>query len=266
MFFIIEISEETTFEFLQKFYIFIKMETQKIVNLLNSSENEFLKLATKKWYVIDRETKGDYLHHNPIKFLLSSLESSICDYSDAYILDILVIGDTTATGGNANTMVAFKNWAPFKKCGRKINDTFAEEADFINIAMPMCNLIEYSDNYSDISGSLWQFKRDEIATNANVCNANNSSFKYNSSLIGNVAADGKKSAKTAVPFKYLSNFWRSLEMPLINCKVELSLTWIDNCVLPAGENTDNTGAVENAGTAATLKPLMQNFMFLLLLY
>ena len=55
-------------------------------------------------------------------------------------------------------------------------------------------------------------------------------------------------------------------MPLINCKVELSLTWIDNCVLPAGENTDNTGAVENAGTAATLKPLMQNFMFLLLLY
>ena len=131
------------------------METQEIVNLLNSSENEFLKLATKKWYVIDRETKGDYLHHNPIKFLLSSLESSICDYSDAYILDVLVIGDITVTGGNANTMVAFKNWAPFKKCRRKINDTFAEEADFINIAMPMYNLIEYSDNYSDISGSLW---------------------------------------------------------------------------------------------------------------
>ena len=62
------------------------METQKIVNLLNSSENEYSKFATKKWYVIDSESKGNYSHENPIKFLTSSLESSLCDYSDAYIL------------------------------------------------------------------------------------------------------------------------------------------------------------------------------------
>ena len=62
------------------------METQKIVNLLNSSENEYLKFATKKWYIIDNETKGGYSHENPIKFLTSSIESSLCDYSDAYIL------------------------------------------------------------------------------------------------------------------------------------------------------------------------------------
>ena len=66
--------------------------------------------------------------------MISSLESSLCDYSDAYNL---VTGDITATGGNANTKVANKNWAPFKKCQRETNDTFADEADFINIAMPM---------------------------------------------------------------------------------------------------------------------------------
>ena len=62
------------------------METQKIVNLLNGSDNENSKFATKKWYVIDSESKGNYSHENPIKFLTSSLESSLCDYSDAYIL------------------------------------------------------------------------------------------------------------------------------------------------------------------------------------
>ena len=62
------------------------METQKIINLLNNSENEYSKFVTKKWYVIDNESKGNYSHENPIKFLTNSLESSICDYSDAYIL------------------------------------------------------------------------------------------------------------------------------------------------------------------------------------
>ena len=73
------------------------METQKIVNLLNGSDNENSKFATKKWYVIDSESKGVYSHENPIKFLTSSLESSFCDYSDAYIL---VKGNIAVTGGN----------------------------------------------------------------------------------------------------------------------------------------------------------------------
>ena len=62
------------------------METQKIVNLLNGSDNENSKFATKKWYIIDNESKGNYSHKNPIKFLTKSIESSLCDYSDAYIL------------------------------------------------------------------------------------------------------------------------------------------------------------------------------------
>ena len=118
--------------------------------------------------------------------------------------------------------------------------------------MPMYNLIEYSDNYSDSSGSLWQFKRDKIATNANLCNANSSSFKYKSSLIGNLAANGRKEkVKIDTALKYLSNFWRSLEIPLINCEVELSLSSIENCVLSGRENIENAGAVTNTGTAAT---------------
>ena len=119
--------------------------------MLNSSENEYSKFATKKWYIIDSESKGNYSHENPIKFLTSSLESSICDYSDAYIL---VTGNIAVVGADDNTKVAFKNCAPFRKCRTEINETFINEAEHINIAMPVYNLIEYSDNYSDTSGSL----------------------------------------------------------------------------------------------------------------
>ena len=133
------------------------MEAQKIVNLLNGSDNENSKFATKKWYVIDSESKGNYSNENPIKFLTSSLESNLCDYSDAYIL---VTGNITVTGGDENTKVAFKNCAPFRECRTEINETFIDNAERTNIAMPMYNLIEYGDNYSDTSVSLWQFKRD----------------------------------------------------------------------------------------------------------
>ena len=100
--------------------------------------------------------------------------------------------------------------------------------------MPKYNLIEYSDNYSDASGSLWNFKRDEIVNNANVSNDNAPSFKYRVNLIGNTEANATKNGvKIAVPLKYFSNFWRSLEMPLINCKVELSLKWYERYLLTA---------------------------------
>ena len=95
----------------------------------------------------------------------------------------------------------------------------------------MYNLIEYSDSYSDTSGSLWQFKRDKIegdvilTVDDNYISDNSSSFKYKSSLI-----TSRNGVKIAVPLKYLSKFWRSLEMPLIN-KVELPLSWDPNCIL-----------------------------------
>ena len=130
------------------------METQKIISLLGNTENEDCTFTTKKWYIIDSEYKGNYSQQNPIRFLTNSLESSLCDYSDAYIL---VKGNITVTGGNNNTKVAFKNCAPFNKCRTEINETFVDETDIINITMPMYNLLQYSDSYSDTSGSLWNF-------------------------------------------------------------------------------------------------------------
>ena len=95
----------------------------------------------------------------------------------------------------------------------------------IIITMPMYNLIDYSDNYSDTSGTLWQFARDEIINNADVTNDNNApSFKYKANCIGNTGNNGTKNGvKIAVPLKYLSNFWRSLEMPLINCRTFIKM-------------------------------------------
>ena len=122
-------------------------------------------------------------------------------------------------------------------CITKFNDIFVGEANHIYIAIPMYNLIEYSDNYSDTSGSLWQFKRDEVpVNNADLTIDGSKSFKYKEALLGKTAIDndGKSSVKDAeivVPLKYLSNFWRSLEMPLINCKVYLELNWIEDCIL-----------------------------------
>ena len=131
------------------------METQKIVNLLNASDNENSKFATKKWYVIDSESNGNYSEDEQIKFLTKSIESSLCDCSEACIL---VEGNITSVGND--TKAAFKNCAAFRTCITQVNKTFIDEAN-INITMPMYNLIEYSYNFSDTSSSLWQFKRDE---------------------------------------------------------------------------------------------------------
>ena len=89
------------------------METPKIGNLLNGFDNENSKLATEKWCVIDSESKGNYSQDDPIKFLRKSLESSLCDYSDVYIL---VTGNITAKPNSAVTQVVFKNCSPFKNC------------------------------------------------------------------------------------------------------------------------------------------------------
>ena len=193
------------------------MESQKTVNLLNSPENKYPKFATKKWHIIDSESKGAYSKDNPIKFLAKSIESSLCEYSEAYILVTENIAvqrrnntDTADIAIGAIMQVTFKNCAPFKYCRTEINNTSVDYSNFINITVPMYNLIEYSDNYSDTSGSLWSFERDDVDNNANVTNDNNAPpFKYKASGIGDTKNNGtKKGVKIAVPLKYLSNFWR----------------------------------------------------------
>ena len=120
--------------------------------------------------------------------------------------------------------------------------------------MPVYNLIEYSDNYSDTSGSLWQFKRDESSVDndgntGDVTRDNSSPFKYKSSLLKEkMITEGQtrafKGAKIVVPLKYLSNLSRSLEMPLINCKIHLELTWTKDCVL-ANTNANTRFKITN---------------------
>ena len=128
----------------------IIMETQKTANLLGNADNKSLKFATRKWYVINDQNNtgyGDgYKNSTTIKFETKVIKSNLRDYSDAYLL---VTGDITATRGDANTKVAFKNCAPLTKCITFINDEHLDNADNLVIVMPMYNLIECSDNYSD---------------------------------------------------------------------------------------------------------------------
>ena len=121
--------------------------------MLNSSENEFSKFTTRKWFVIDSEPEGSYSHHDQIRFLAKSIELRFFDYSGAYILvigNIAVTRSIAAAGDNpihknepftAASQVPFRNCGPLKNCKIEINDVFVDEADFINIAMPMFNLI-----------------------------------------------------------------------------------------------------------------------------
>ena len=148
-----------------------------------------------------------------------------------------------ATNALNATRLALKNCAPFIKCNLEINDEHVDTAENLDIVMHMYNLIEYSDNYQDSSATLYQYKRDEppeADAVANLTANNSSSFKYKFSLLGNipqidgagnVARVGRLNVKVVVPLKYLRNFFRSLEMPLINCKIKLNLTWQKECVL-----------------------------------
>ena len=218
------------------------MEIQKIVNLLNDSNNESSKFSTKKWYIINDQNNGQYSRGNEndstIKFETKVIKPNLCDYSDAYIR---VTGDLIIADVAANINVTFKNCAPFTRCVTNINDEHVQTAENLVIIMSMYNLIEYSDNYADSSGSLYQFKRDESPMNdaknpLNVALDKSVSFKYKASLLGKATdADSNdrslKNTKTVVPLKYLSNSFRSLEMPLINCKIHLELNWNNNCVM-----------------------------------
>ena len=222
------------------------METQKIVNLLNDSGKESSKFATKKWYIINNQNNGQYGRGNEndstIKFETKVIKPNLCDYSDAYIL---VTGDTKVATVAADTNVAFKN-SVFTRCVSHINDEHIETVENLDIIMPMYKLLEYTDNYADSFGSLYQFKRDESPMNdaknlLNVALDNSTSFKHKASLLGK-ATDGNdrslKNTKIVVPLKYLSNFLRSREMPLINCKIHLELNWNNN-TYASGDNANN---------------------------
>ena len=222
------------------------MENQKIINLLDKIDTDCKHFATKKWYIINDENNTNYGVNkdtgadNPdtIKYDTKVLKPNLCDYAEAYIL---VDGTIRAANANNNTRLILKTCAPFTKCNLEINDEHADTAENLDIVMPMYNLIEYSDNYQDSSATLNQYKRDE-PPDADLTADNSSAFKYKIKLLGNAVVAGniaRRNVKVVVPLKYSSNFFRSLQMPLTNCKTELNLTWKKNCIL----STDDGDAV-----------------------
>ena len=228
------------------------MEYQKIANLIDDTSNQPSKFRTKNWVEINDESRGVYNAGSQIKFKTTMLKSSLCDYRDAYILvkGTISVNNTAADGAaanNTNKKVIFKNCAPFTNCISEINNTQIDNAKDIDIVMPMYNLIEYSDNYAKTTGSLWQYYKDMPARNNN--NNNNQivnfaadnltdSFNFKAKITDQTGNNGTKDVEIMVPLKYLSNFWRTLEMPLINCEVNLILTWSSTCVIT---NSDGAG-------------------------
>ena len=177
------------------------------------------------------------------------LRSNLCDYADAYIFvkGTITITGNVGTESNPNAPrtaaqllaarqayergegVTFKNCAPFTKCiVSRINNTDIDNATDIDIVMPMYNLIEYSDNYPKTSESLWQYYKDD--PNDNI--ADSKSFKNKIKTTGKTPNDSNtRDVEIIIPLKYISNFWRTLEMLLINCEVNLIFTWSKDCVI-----------------------------------
>ena len=148
------------------------MEYQKIATFLNNESNQSSKFRTRNWVEINDEARGTYSPNKQIKFKTLMLRSSLYDYSDAYILvkGNITVNNTAADGADANNekkKVIFKNCAPFTNCVSKMNNADIDNARYIDIVMPMCNLIEYSDNYSKTSASLWQYYKDIPAVGDN---------------------------------------------------------------------------------------------------
>ena len=179
------------------------MEYQKIANLIDDASNQPSKFRTKNWVEINEESRGTYNAKSQIKFKTTMLKSSLCYYSDAYIL---VKGKITITGAGDDAAareaderdkgVAFKNFAPFTNCISEINNTQIDNAKDIDILMPMYYLIEYSYNYSKTSGSLRQCYKDELNDNL----ADSESFKSNIKITGKaLAAGNEKDIEIMVP-------------------------------------------------------------------
>ena len=206
--------------------------------MLDNTPNQPIKFGTKNWIEINGETYETYNTNSQIKFKPLMLRSSLCDYSDTYVLVSGTIRVAALAAGEENNgmQVVFKNCVPFTNCISERNNTEIDDTKEIEVVMAMYNLTEYSNNYLKTSRILWQYYRDELALNdddgalANSCN-NSASFKIKQKITGSTGDDGTKNVEIMDPLKYLSNFWRTLEMPLINCEINLLLTWSLNCVI-----------------------------------
>ena len=268
------------------------MEYDKTNNLLLSedNENEQLSKFVTRGYVRVNSLLDMYNENKSIRFKTPMLRSNLCHYSDAYIL---VKGKTVVAApgvnNNANNIrdkrnrpVILKNNAPFVSCITRINGELIEDADDLDIVIPMYNLLEYSKNYRKAIGSLYNYYSDELSNDAddnnfgNIKVVNSNTFKYKNRITANTYdvdaripnpdgdgqidnpiyianKNGTQEVELAIPLKYLGNFWRALNIPLISCGVSLELKWDKNCVITSLEQRDiGGGNRDNAPTGATL--------------
>ena len=224
------------------------MKSQKIINLLDHKDGDDPRFETRKWYIVNDHNNGNYSQGDDVrsivKFDTETVRPFLYNYSDAYIL---VTGNIEGQNGNDATRVAVKNCHPFTRVTFKLNNEQVDTADNLDLSMNLYHMLEYSGNYADTTGSLYQHKRPEPrANNDNVDNLGTalSSLKYQSGLVQkqlttpnseNVLANTDpnfanaqriwKNIKIVVPLKYISNFFRNLELPLINTKLYMELNW-----------------------------------------
>ena len=260
------------------------MEHDKINTLLLSEDNESKQLSkfVTREYVNVKSLSNTYNENKSIRFKTPMLRSNLWDYADAYIL---VKGTITVTAPGANNnannirdkrnrQLILKNNAPFVSCITIINSELIEDADDLDIVILIYNLLEYSKSYRKTIGSLYNYYRDELSDDAhdnnfdNIEVVNSNTFKYKNKIIGNtynvnaddddydVNKNGTQEIELTIPFKYLDNFWRTLNIPLISCEVSLELKWDKNCVITCLEQRQVDAGPpvvrDNAPTGATL--------------
>ena len=228
------------------------MEYDKINNLLLSEDNEMSEKLSEfvtREYVRVNSLLNTYNENKSIKFKTPMLRSNLCDYSDAYIIvkgtiTVTAPGDNNDTNNirdKRNGPLILKNNAPFVSFITRINGELIEGANDLDIVIPMYNILEYSKNYRKTIGSLYNYYRDELSDDAddnnfdNIKVINSNTFKYKNKIPGNtynvdagvdgydVNKNGKQEIELAIPLKYLGNFWRALNIPLISCEVSVEL-------------------------------------------
>ena len=259
------------------------MEYQKNTNLLGTMLDEVPRFITKKWMKVHDQSSSAEDRYKPskqIRFMWSDLR----DFRDTYIV---VKGTITRTKDADKEFIDMrnrsspsKNNAPLTNCISKINSVLIDNAKNLDVVMPMYNLIVYIKSYGKTTDSLWNYYRDEPndppAANYNADSIiNSASFKCKASITGkasninqengeNTKQGNKKTTKNleiVVPLKHWSNFWRTLDMPLINCELFLTLTGSENCVLidittqtaRAAQGDNPTRSAINAPINATFK-------------
>ena len=214
---------------------------------ITSDDKDLPRFVTKKWIEVYDQSEKNYIINKEIRIKTPVLRSDLCDFSDVYIVvkgDITLEGDNDANKQNKN--LAFKNNAPFINCISKINGVQIDNAEDLDVVMPMYNLLEYSKNYRKTTGSLWNYYRDEQSSgiggednSVSYSIKDSKSFDYKTSITGKLESiNTTKDAEIIVPLKNLSNFWKNSNIPLINCEVGLILIWSENCVLTSKATRD----------------------------